>query len=264
MSTLFDTDTIIARRKESVFILLAGIFLGTLGIVNLLGVSRFIDFSFNIGGYSFPIILPLGVLPYPITFLCTDIISEFYGQRRANLVVWVGLIINLWVLGVIWLGGILPPHAPIDPFTLLPPIDHPDYAFYKIRIYTLGGVMASMIAYLTAQFLDIHIFHALKKLTQGKHLWLRNNVSTLVSQFIDTILVISIGYYITHALPLKEGEVLPQLITIVLSCYFFKAVAALIDTIPCYLAVIGLNRYFQKEDSTHTSFRKNRFFFRTT
>lgn len=263
MSALFEADTPISRRKENVFILLAGIFLGTLGIVNLLGVSRFIDLSFDIGDYSFPMILPIGALPYPITFLCTDIISEFYGQRRANIVVWVGLIINLWILGIMWLGGVLPPHVPIDPFTFLPSTDHPDYTFYKIRLYTLGGVIASMIAYLTAQFLDIHIFHALKKLTQGKHLWLRNNVSTLISQLVDTILVIGIGYYITHALPLKEGEVLPQLITLILSCYLFKAIAALLDTIPCYLAVIGLTRYFQENCVSETPPSKKRFLFKT-
>ncbi len=260
MSFLFNKEhaLISSRRQESVFLLLAGIFLGTLGMVNLLGVSRFIDLSFSLGSLNVPLILPLGVLPYPLTFLCTDIISEFYGKRRANLVVWVGLVVNLWILSIMWLAGTLPPDVPLDPYTHLPAIDHPDFAFYKIRLYTLGGVVSSMIAYLVAQFLDIHIFHSLKKLTKGKHLWLRNNVSTLVSQFVDTILVITIAYYFTHALPLKEGDVVSQLITLILSCYVFKAIAALLDTIPCYLAIIGIERYFKHENNAPSKKQSSR------
>jgi queuosine precursor transporter len=245
MSSLFNIENNThSARQERVFLLLAGIFLGTLGIINLLGVSRFIDLSFSLGDLNVPLILPLGVLPYPITFLCTDIISEFYGKKRANMVVWVGLIVNLWILSIMWISGLLPPGVPLDPISHLPALEHSDYAFYKIRLYTLGSVVSSMIAYMVAQFLDIHIFHYLRDLTKGKHLWLRNNASTLVSQLIDTTLVITIAYYFTQALPLKEGEVMPQLVTLILSCYVFKAIAALLDTIPCYLAVFGLTRYF--------------------
>ena len=102
-------------RRERVFLVLAGLFLGTLAMLNILGVTRFLDFSFTIGdrngegGLTIPFVLAVGVLPYPITFLCTDFISELYGRRRANFVVLVGLLVNLWVLFIIWLGGVLPP-----------------------------------------------------------------------------------------------------------------------------------------------------------
>lgn len=246
MESLFKSSpSVITIRRERVFMLLAGLFLGTLGIINLLGVSRFVDVSFSIGEWNIPMILPLGVLPYPITFLCTDVISEFYGKHRANLVVWVGFLINLWILFILWIGGLLPPNVPLDPISHLPQHNHPDFAFYQIRIFTMGGVMGSMVAYLVAQLLDVHLFHFWKNLTQGKHLWLRNNGSTLVSQFIDTIIVISIAYFFTGALPhVPDESVFSQLSTLILSCYTFKVLIALLDTIPFYLAVFGLRRYF--------------------
>lgn len=233
------------KRREQVFLLLAGLFLGTLGIINILGISRFIDLSFTFAGMQIPMIIPIGVLPYPITFLCTDIISEFYGKARANGVVWVGLLINLWILLIIWVAGFLPPNVVLDPTTHLPPPTHPDYAFFRIRSFTTGCVIGSMVAYLTAQLLDVHLFHFWKKLTRGKHLWLRNNASTLISQLVDTTIVILVTYYFSDGLPISaEKSVFHQIVTLILCCYSFKAICALLDTIPFYLAVFGLCRYF--------------------
>lgn len=234
-----------AKRRERVFLLLAGLFLGTLGVINILGISRFIDLSFTFASQTIPMIIPIGVLPYPITFLCTDIISEFYGKERANNVVWVGLLVNIWILFIIWIAGFLPPQVAFDPVTGLPPPSHPDYAFFRIRNFTTGCVIGSMLAYLAAQLLDVHLFHFWKKATKGKHLWLRNNASTLVSQLVDTTIVILATYYFTDGLPLTtESSIFSQIISLILCCYCFKAVCALLDTIPFYLAVYSLCRYF--------------------
>lgn len=233
-----------AQRREKVFLLLAGIFLSTLTIMNVLGLSRFIHLELSLGSWSLPFKVPLGVLPYPITFLCTDIISEFYGKQRAKLVVWVGLIVNLWLLFILWLGGILPPLLVLDPHTHLPPSHHSDYAFYWIRLSALGGIIGSMTAYLVAQLLDIHLFHFYKKLTSGKHLWLRNTASTLISQLVDTFIVLTMAYFISGILPLAPENAWSQLWQLILASYGFKVIAALLDTIPCYLTVFGLKRYF--------------------
>lgn len=111
-------------RRERVFLLLAGLFLGSLTMLNILGISRFLvlfsvdlvetgeqvwswgEWAKTTGGWSFA--LAVGVLPYPVTFLCTDLISEFYGRKRANWVVTVGLLLNVWVVFILWLGGIMP------------------------------------------------------------------------------------------------------------------------------------------------------------
>ena len=94
----------IQRRRERVFLILSGLFLGSLAMLNILGTSRFIDLSFTFLGAEIPVPLAIGVLPYPITFLCTDFICELYGERRANQVVWMGLLLNVWVLFIVWLG----------------------------------------------------------------------------------------------------------------------------------------------------------------
>jgi uncharacterized integral membrane protein (TIGR00697 family) len=233
-------------RRERVFLVLAGLFLGSMTMLNILGVSRFVDMSFEVFGMKIPFVLAIGVLPYPITFLCTDFISELYGRRRANSVVWVGLGLNAWVLLILWIGGLLPPVPAFDPATGLPAVDDYTYPFYRIRQLTLGAVVASMIAYLAAQFCDVALFHFWKRLTRGRHLWLRNNGSTLVSQFIDSVAVITITHFFARGLPIDETRPLwPQLWVFIGSGYVFKLVIALLDTGPFYLGVHWLGRYLQ-------------------
>jgi len=239
-------DTEQGARREVIFMILAGLFWGTLTLSNILGLGRFVDLSFTLGHWTVPMLIPVGVLPYPITFLCTDLISEFYGKQRANWVVWIGLGINLWVFFLLWLGGVLPPSPEINALTQLPNPTHPDYAFFKIRDLTMGGILGSMLAYLAAQFIDIHLFHFWKDLTQDKHLWLRNNGSTLISQLVDTCIVTVVVYYFTQALPpFAEGTVLTQLMMLIGASYTFKCIAALLDTLPFYYCVFYLRRYFR-------------------
>ena len=233
-------------RREVVFVILSGIFLGSLAMLNILGITRLIDFSFTILGIKIPFIVFVGVLPYPITFLCTDFISELYGKKRAKVVVWVGFLVNLWVLFIIWFGSILPPQPPIDPITGLPPEGNPNRLYFEIKTLTFGATAASMIAYLIAQFVDVHVFHFLKKLTKGKMLWLRNNLSTLTSQLVDSFAVVLITYFYTHAIIIKEGNnVAFQLLVLILSNYFYKMVVALLDTIPFYFGTKYLSKYLQ-------------------
>ena len=234
------------ERRERVFLLFAGIFLGTLAMLNILGITRFIDMSFTLGGRNIPFMVAVGVLPYPITFLCTDFISEFYGRRRANSVVLIGLLLNIWVIFILWLGGILPPHLPIDPQTGLPPFGTDGRVFFEVKRLAFGAVTASMIAYLAAQLCDVHVFHFWKRLTRGRHLWLRNNGSTLVSQLVDTTAVILITHYYAHALPIDASRPLGrQLTTYIAAAYVFKMVAAAVDTIPFYLGVKYLSGYLR-------------------
>lgn len=240
-------------RREIVFLLLAGIFLGTLGVLNILGISRQIDLSFNLGEMRIPFIVFVGVLPYPVTFLCTDFISEIYGRKRANRVVWVGLILNVWVLFIMWLGGALPP-APELGADGLPLFEDSSRAFFQIRKWTFSATLASMIAYITAQFIDVQIFHFIRRLTNGKHLWLRNNVSTLTSQLVDSFAVVLITYYLSQdAIQIDLGHgIFYTLMVIVVSNYFFKMISALLDTIPFYYGTMALRKYLGiKDDELH-------------
>ena len=232
------------ERRERVFLVLSGLFLGTLAMLNILGITRFIDLSFELFGVAIPMPLAVGVLPYPVTFLCTDLISELYGKKRANSVVWMGLVLNVWVVCILWLGASLPPEVPVDPATGLPPLGQHGRVFFEVKTLAFGAVAASMVAYLTAQFVDVHLFHYWKRVTKGKHLWLRNNASTLVSQLVDTTAVILITHFYAQALPIDVDEAIwPQLYVFIASGYVFKAVVAAVDTLPFYIAVRRLRQY---------------------
>ena len=251
MSTLHPIEASeLHARRERVFLGLAGLFLGSMTMLNIMGTSRFIDLSFELFGLRIPVALAIGVLPYPVTFLCTDFISELYGQKRATFLVWVGLLLNLWVVLFLWLGGALPPEVEFDPSTGLPPTDAYDFAFYRIRFLTMGAVVASMIGYLTAQLCDVSLFHFWKRLTGGRHLWLRNNGSTVVSQFVDSFAVITITHFYARGIPIDPDSALwPQLWIFIASGYIFKIVVALVDTLPFYIGVHYLSRYLELDSN---------------
>jgi uncharacterized integral membrane protein (TIGR00697 family) len=228
----------ISRRRENVFLVLSGFFLGTLTMLNLLGITRFIDLSFTLPfvGITVPMILAVGVLPYPLTFLCTDLLSEFYGKRRTNAVVMTGLALNAWVVFILWLGGALPGAGEGDASEV----------FFGLRELAFGAVTASMVAYLAAQLIDVQLFHFWKRLTNGRHLWLRNNGSTMVSQLVDSVAVITITHYWAGALPIDPARpVAAQLLVFISSAYVFKFTIALLDTGPFYIAVAWLSDYLQ-------------------
>ena len=237
-------------RRETVFLVLAGIFLGTLAMLNILGITRFIklfDTGAQIAGVDIIFAVAVGVLPYPITFLCTDFISELYGRKRASRVVWVGFILNAWVVLILWLGGVLPgfEDRAIDGSIALDEAGRQPI-FFEVRSLAFGAVAASMIAYLVAQLVDVHVFHFWRRLTKGKHLWIRNNGSTLVSQLVDTTAVILITHFYARALPVNEANpIWPQLLVFIASGYVFKAAAAAVDTLPFYYGAHRLARYLR-------------------
>ncbi|MFU8886206.1 MAG: queuosine precursor transporter [Cyanobacteriota bacterium] len=217
----------VQQRRDLAFLVLAGLFLGTMGMLNILGLTRFLQLGM-VG--SWPIVVAVGALPYPVTFLCTDLISEIWGEQKASQLVWVGLLLNGWIVLILWLGGVLPGLAGAEEAT-----------FFDVQRLAFGAVGASMVAYLVAQFTDVRLFHFWKRRSGGKALWLRNNGSTLVSQLVDTSAVVLISHYASHVLPVRADEpVLPQLASFIASGYLFKALAALLDTLPFYLLVAWL------------------------
>ena len=245
------------KRRQRVYLILSGVFLGTLSLLNVLGISRFVDLSFSLFGLTIPMVVAVGVLPYPITFLCTDLISELFGEKKARDMVWVGMLLNGWVVFLLWLGGALPGTEAMDPATGLPVRDAAGRlpVFYEIRELAFGAVAASMIAYLAAQLCDVRLFHFWKKVTAGRHLWLRNNASTMTSQIVDTTAVILITHFYAGVLPIDaDAPLAAQLLTFILSGYAFKLLVAALDTGPAYLLVGWLRPYLglrRNEEAAH-------------
>ena len=174
------------KSAERLYLLLGAVFIASLVACNLIFQKFFTwqPLSFLPEGYpaqDFTFELSVGIIAYPVTFLITDLISEIYDKARANAVVISGLAATLFVLILVLV-------AENSQATAWSPVDNP--TFSKVFGLTGAGVGASMAAYLFAQFIDVRLFHFWKQLTKGKHLWLRNNFSTVFSQLVDTATVL--------------------------------------------------------------------------
>lgn len=212
------------KTAYNVYLILAALFISSLVVSNLIFQKFFYWNPFGLFRFE----ISVGILPYPITFLITDIISEIYGKKRANEVVVAGIFASIFSMLIILLADNVPAieKSPVD-----------DALFSKVFALSPLAVLASMLAYLFAQFIDIRIFHFWKDYTKGKHLWLRNNFSTFTSQFVDTLTVL---------LLLCSFKVLPWEIfkDLLISGFLFKVVVAALDTPFLYLFVDLLRKKF--------------------
>ncbi len=206
------------RPVEKAYILLIAIFVGGLVIAGVLA-SKIV----NVAG----LIVPGGVLAYSITFPITDVICEVWGKKRGKYVVFSGFISLLVALGLIRLTLIVPQA----------PFWTGEEAFATILGSTSRIIVASFIAYLVSQYHDVWAFHFWRKVTKGKYLWLRNNASTFVSQFIDTAVFITIAFY----------GVMP-VFTLIKGQYVVKLLIALLDTPLVYFGVWLVRRGERNED----------------
>lgn len=216
--------TPLKNQAQLIYLILAALFIASLVTSNLIFQKFFYWEPFNL--YRFEI--SVGILPYPITFLITDILSEIYGKKKANQVVVAGIFASFFSMLIILIADYAPAidKSPINNET-----------FNTVFGLSPLAVLASMLAYLFAQFVDIRIFHFWKDLTKGKHLWLRNNFSTFLSQFIDTFTVLFL---------LCSFKVLPWNIfgSLLLSGFLFKVIIAALDTPILYIVVYWFRKKF--------------------
>ena len=216
-----------ALQAERLYLILAGLFIASLVAGNLI-FQKFFHWDF-FGIYTFE--LSVGILPYPVTFLITDLIAEIYGKRRANQVVIAGLGATMFVLLILSLANAAPAtdYSPVN-----------DRIFTQVFGLAPLAVAASMIAYLLAQLVDIRLYHFWKDFTKGKHLWLRNNASTMTSQFVDTASVLLL-------LCLFQAIEWNLFWPLLWSGFFFKVMIAALDTPILYLLVYSVRRHFDLE-----------------
>ncbi|QTA79898.1 Putative queosine precursor transporter [Desulfonema limicola] len=199
-------------QEDKAFIILISIFIGSITISSILATK-----IISMAGFF----VPAGVLAYSITFICTDVISEIWGKKRAGNTVIGGFIALLSVLILVQMS-LAWPKAPFW--------NHEE-AYRTILASTSRIIIASFAAYTISQFHDVWAFHFLKKLTSGHHLWLRNSLSTAVSQFLDSFIFITIAFYgVMPVWPLITGQ------------WFIKVSIALLDTPFIYLIVWAIRR----------------------
>ncbi|MCC0677816.1 MULTISPECIES: queuosine precursor transporter [unclassified Clostridioides] len=195
------------KKTERNLTLLNCVFVTSLVVSNIVA-GKVID--------VFGLIVPAAVVAYPLTFLCTDIIGEIWGKEEANRTVKRGILMQLFSLLLITIAIALPSASFAQEY---------GNNLKVVLGQNVRFVLASLIAYILAQSNDVFIFHKLKERFNGKHKWLRNNASTMLSQLIDTSIFITIGFWGT----------VPNLLVMILSQYVVKFFLALADTPFFYL-----------------------------
>jgi len=234
------------HKRDVLFLSLAGVFIASLVLGNIVGTTKFVTiFTLTMPGWLqsitpslvrdgslYVMSVPVGLLAYPFTFLATDLISELFGRKKAQLVVWVGFFMNLFMLLIMSVGHWFPNTYGVSGGLNL---------FEGVYEFVVANTVASMIAYLIAQSVDVRLFHFWKRVTGGKYLWIRNNGSTMVSQLVDSTAILSILY-----LSGNLGENITTiwaLVILILNSYLFKFFFALFDTPLAYLGVWLFREY---------------------
>jgi queuosine precursor transporter len=231
--------------SRELFVILCAFFVTALVIADIIGSKLFIISPASISFAWVPLlsgvvlttprlVLSSGIIPFPLTFVLTDLINEFYGKDGAKFVTLLGLAMAIFAAGLLYIARILPvsPNSPI-------PQSAVDLVFgMSGRIF-----LASLTAYLVGQFLDIQVFHFLRSISQEKMLWLRTTGSTVVSQLIDSFIVIHIAF----AGKLSFG----QMNEVAINNYGVKFLIAIALTPLCYLGHALIKRLLSS--SSHQS-----------
>jgi uncharacterized integral membrane protein (TIGR00697 family) len=180
------------------------------------------------------VLVPGAVFAYALTFFASDCYAELYGKRAAQALVNVAFAMNLVLLVLVWLAIAAPVFqgSPVG-----------QDAFRNVLGASTGVVVGSLAAYVVSQNWDVVVFHRLREYTDGDRLWLRNVGSTATSQLIDTVIFITIAFY------LFQGLALGQVLGLVVGQYLEKLLIAVVDT-PFVYAVVGFVRGQEKDGPT--------------
>ena len=243
-------QSIIKDRSIKLFILLAGFFIANALLAEFIGVKIFsLEDTLGVGRASIPIFgahfsfhLTAGVLLWPVVFIMTDIINEYYGPKGVRFLSFLaaGLIMFAFVvvLGAIHL-------VPSEFFSLGSSVPNANAAFRGVFGQGLWIIVGSLVAFLIGQLLDVAVFHRIKKLTGEKRIWLRATGSTLISQLIDSFVVLFIAFYFG---PMLEGDTskqwpAQQVAVTATGNYIYKFVVAILLTPVIYGVHALIERY---------------------
>ena len=235
MNTFSTTEQ---NKRNNIFFILSGIFITNAIIAEILGTKIFeFDFILNFN-------MSVGVIIWPVVFITTDIINEYFGKKGIKKISYFTILLIIYVFIIIYMSTKLTPNNywlninNVDnhgnPFNI-------DYAYNIIFLQSTGIIIGSIIAFLIAQILDVIVFHKLKKMTKGKFIWLRATGSTLISQFIDSFVVLFIAFYLLA--PNDKVWSLSQVFSVGFDNYTFKFIIAILITPLIYLAHYLIDNY---------------------
>jgi uncharacterized integral membrane protein (TIGR00697 family) len=204
-----------SNKKE---LFLFALFITSMVLVNTIGTK--IISLFNVR-------LSVGIFFVPILFLVTDIIGEVKGKKRALFFVRTSIIMLIFLFLMVALCVAIPPHSSY----------HLNTEYSNIFGSTLRMTLASLLSFTVSQNIDVFIFSLVKKITKDKHLWIRNNVSTMISQLFDTTIFMFVAFY--H---INDKFNAAFIVSLIVPYWIFKVLFAIIDTPLCYLGVKWLKK----------------------
>lgn len=207
-------------KKDTVFVILAGIFITNAVVAELIGGKLI---------YVGPYVMSIGILPWPVVFITTDLINEYFGEkgvRRLSLIT-AGLIVYCFL--ILYAALQIPAAVGISGVT--------DTQFYAVFGQSLWIIIGSITAFLFSQLIDVTIFHYLKNKTGNKMIWLRSTGSTVISQFFDTFIVLGIAFWMTGKMSTE------MYIASGLTGYFVKLIIAIALTPLIYLGHSLIEKY---------------------
>jgi uncharacterized integral membrane protein (TIGR00697 family) len=249
--------TIIKNKPTRLFIILGGFFITNALVAEFIGVKIFSleeTFSWKSANiklfgdvYSFN--LTCGVLLWPVVFIMTDIINEYYGLKGVRFLSWMTVILIAYAFLMIFGAINTSPNSWWVTSKQDIGIESMDVAYNGIFGQGLGIVIASMTAFLLGQLVDVFVFHKIKKVTGEKKIWLRATGSTLISQLIDSFVVLIIAFYFYPKYVPNQGSPWPfnQIIAICIVNYIYKFIMAIILTPVIYLIHGWIERYLGHE-----------------
>ncbi len=214
-------------KKDIVFIILAGIFITNAIVAELIG-GKLIQIG--------PFVMSIGILPWPIVFLTTDLINEYFGEKGVKKLslITAGLITYAFI--VLFLAILVPAAKGISPVN--------DNQFQAVFGQSMWIIVGSVIAFLISQLIDITVFWFFKNKTGNKKIWLRTTGSTVISQLFDTFIVLGIAFW----LPGKIN--FDTFISSALTGYTFKLCIAILLTPVIYLGHFLIKKYLEEETAT--------------
>ncbi len=244
-------------KKTNLFIILSGIFLTNALLAELVGIKIFSlesSFGFNpaqikmLGDWVLDFNLTAGVVLWPVVFVTTDIINEYFGKEGVKRITFLTIIFITYsfliVAAVTWLEPAqfwLQVNGKDDqgnPFNM-------DFAFNKVFLQGARIIVGSLAAFLIGQLLDVFVFHWLRKITGSKLLWVRATGSTLISQLVDSFVVLFIAFYFLA--PADTRWTATQVVSVGLINYIYKFFVAIVMTPILYLAHYLIDNYLGRD-----------------
>ncbi len=243
------------KKKTTLFLVLAGIFITNAIVAELIGVKIFSgEAALGLNPAQIPLFkdfildfnLTAGAIIWPVVFITTDIINEYFGKEGVKKITYLTIILIVYVFLVIWAVTSLPP---ADFWININKTDNVgnafniDFAYTKIFRQGLGIIIGSLVAFLLGQLLDVYVFQKLRKVTGEKKIWLRATGSTLVSQLVDSFVVLYIAFYILG----NPSWSLQLVLAVGIINYIYKFTVAIILTPVLYLVHAIIDNYLGKE-----------------